>query len=310
MIRLHSFEFQAMGTNCAIHLYAGLGIIVANIAAEIVEEVRRIESRYSRYCPNSWLSEINRFAANGRPLILDAESVALLDFAFACYRISGGLFDISSGILRQVWNLEFPGLPKEDELESRLRFVGMDKLIWNRPQLDFQLPGLELDFGGIGKEYAVDRAYAICAERGIKHVLIDLGGDLRVIGAPPDQAAWTIKIRHPQLPEQAIALVDIKDEALATSGNYERFIEVDGERYSHILNPFTGWPVRGISSVSVIASDCLLAGALATIACLKGRGAVPWLRTLNVAYCCVDENGTRDCYPESRWISTANDSLG
>jgi thiamine biosynthesis lipoprotein len=149
---------------------------------------------------------------------------------------------------------------------------------------------MELDLGGIGKEYAADRAADICAAMGLQHGLVDFGGDIRLIGPRPGGLPWKIGIRHPRISGRQIAAVDLAAGALATSGDYERFIEVAGRRYCHILNPHTGWPARGLRSVSVISPNCLVAGSLATIAMLKGREAIVWLRSLGVRHLFVDED--------------------
>jgi thiamine biosynthesis lipoprotein len=169
--------------------------------------------------------------------------------------------------------------------------IGFDKVVWSRPQLTFRIAGMEIDFGGIGKEYAVDRAVEVCRAMGIRHGLVDLGGDIRIVGPRPDEEPWRIGIRHPRASSVVMAEVALDKGAVATSGDYERFMEVGGRRYCHILNPGTGWPVRGLSSVTVIANDCLVAGSLATIAMLKGRGGISWLRAMGVRHIVMDDDG-------------------
>jgi thiamine biosynthesis lipoprotein len=169
----------------------------------------------------------------------------------------------------------------------------MDKLAWTRPRLEFPVPGVELDFGGIGKEYAADRAAEVCSGCGIAHGLVDLGGDIRIIGPHPDGQSWTIGIRDPRRPEVAITHVELASGALATSGDYERYLEIDGRRYCHILNPRTGWPAEGLRSVSIHAEQCMLAGSLATMAMLKGDEGVAWLNGLGRSYHCIDGTGRK-----------------
>ena len=150
---------------------------------------------------------------------------------------------------------------------------------------------MELDFGGIGKEYAADQAAAVCVALGIRHGLIDLGGDIALIGPHPNLDPWTIAIRHPRDPTPACISVSINQGALASSGDYERYMMVEGQRYCHILNPITGWPCHGLAAVSVMADRCLVAGTVSTIAMLKGREGVRWLSSLGLKYYFVDENG-------------------
>jgi thiamine biosynthesis lipoprotein len=167
----------------------------------------------------------------------------------------------------------------------------MDKIPWKSPRLTFTLPGMEFDFGGIGKEYAADRAAAVCKDLGVEHGLINLAGDISVIGPGPDGQPWPVDINHPRRPEMSIADVSIERGSLATSGDYERFIEVNGKRYCHILDPATGWPASGLSSVSVAAAQCLVAGSISTIAMLKGDKGAEWLKDLNVPHVWMDEEG-------------------
>lgn len=305
MAEISSFPFSAMGTVCNLHLYADTPAAAENASRAAVTEVRRIEQRYSRYRSESVLSEINRVAQQGGSIDLDQETAGLLDYAFACYQNSDGLFDISSGLLRRAWNFGRNQLPSQGEIDCLLNRIGLDKLSWRRPTLRFPVPGMELDLGGIGKEYAADRAAAVCVDLGIRHGLVELGGDIRVIGPHPDLAPWSIGIRHPRRPESLMATVEVEQGALATSGDYERCIEVHGKRYGHIINPKTGWPVEGLASVAVAADQCMVAGSLCTIAMLKGRGGVSWLEKLGVPHLWMDEaenqgrNFVTKCIPPS-----------
>jgi len=127
---------------------------------------------------------------------------------------------------------------------------------------------MNIDFGGVVKEYAADTASTILQNNDIHHGLIDLGGDIAVIGPHPDGSPWGIGVCHPNQPETDIAVVRLIKGGLASSGNYERYFEIGGVRYGHILNPKTGWPVQGVSAVSVVAPQCLVAGSLATVSML------------------------------------------
>jgi thiamine biosynthesis lipoprotein len=170
--------------------------------------------------------------------------------------------------------------------------VGWEKIRWQRPRLVLPLAGMQLDFGGYVKEYAADRVAALCREHGLRHGLVDLGGDLAVVGPHPDGSPWRVGIRHPRAPEGAIACVALAAGGIATSGDYERCMLVDGKRYAHILNPKTGWPVAGLASVSVAASHCLIAGTASTIAMLKGARQGPrWLDRLGLPSLRVTADG-------------------
>jgi len=254
-------------------------------------EVTRIEQRYSRYRPDSVLSEINDAARCGGSIIVDNETAALLDYAYACYQRSDGLFDITSGILRRIWDFKSGRLPDCSAIDDVLPRIGLAKVSWQRPRLTFPIGGMELDFGGIGKEYAADQAAAVCVALGIRHGLVDLGGDIAAIGPHPNLTPWNVGIRHPRDSASSIVSVMIDNGALASSGDYERYMEIDGQRYCHILDPFTGWPSHGLTAVSVIADRCLVAGTISTIAMLKGREGIRWLSALGIKHLFVDEDG-------------------
>jgi len=300
MIAPRCISFPAMGSACALHLYGAPTAVAAAAEAEVL----RIEQRYSRYRPDSVLSRINRVAAAGGSLEVDDETAALLDFAFACHRKSGGLFDITTGILRRVWNFSAGPVPAPAEIGRWLPFVGLDKVRWDRPCLSFPVAGLELDLGGIGKEYAADRAAAVCAEAGICHGLVDLGGDIRVIGPRPDGSPWTIHVRNPFSPGSSLARIRLSSGGLATSGDYERCLTDGNGRLGHILNPQTGRPVQGLSSVSVAAPTCLVAGGVASIAMLKGSAGPDWLRGLGLPCLWAEANGRTGATDNAFLLST------
>jgi len=293
MAECFRFVFMAMGSECILDLYSSEE--TANKAALAAElEVLRIEGRLSRYRSDSLLSRINLASSEGESIELDEEMASLIDYAFACYRKSDGLFDISTGILRRVWNFSTCQTPNASEIKSCLSFVGMEKLIWNRPMLSFPIAGMELDFGGIGKEYAADRAASICSDLGVKHGLVNLGGDIRVIGPNLNGTHWSISICNPLSPQDPLSLINLQYGGLATSGNYERFVTIDGKHYGHILNPLTGYPVNGLLGVTVAAESCLVAGSVSSIAMLKGKAGVQWLSEIGLPCLSVDTEGKID----------------
>jgi thiamine biosynthesis lipoprotein len=288
---LSTEQFFALGSDCALHIYALDEADAQQITATAVAEILRIEARYSRYRADSEVSRINSVAMTGGTVCVDAETAGLLTYAYSCYKQSGGLFDITSGLLRKAWDFASSRLPERETIAALMPRIGLDKTVWENPRLTFKTSGMQIDFGGLGKEYAADRAASVCVALGIRHGLIDLGGDVRLIGPHPDGTDWRIGIRHPRNAVAMIAEVALVSGALATSGDYERFMEVDGQRYCHILDPRTGWPARGLASVSVIASECLVAGSLSTTAMLMGGGGVPWLEAIGVRHIYMDEDG-------------------
>ena len=284
-------RFHAMASACAVHVQADTPAASTMIAIAAEAEVRRIEARYSRYRADSELSRINLVAACGGATDVDAETAGLIAYAKACFRSSGGAFDITSGLLRQAWNFSQGQLPGQREIDALLPRIGLDKVGLSDGRLAFARRGMELDLGGLGKEYAADRGAEVCGELGASHGFVDLGGDIRVIGPQADGQPWRVGIRDSRDGAALVAEVALSGGALATSGDYERFIEVDGVRYCHILDPRTGWPARGLSSVTVIAERCLVAGSLATSAMLQGKNGIAWLESLGVRHIAIDDSG-------------------
>lgn len=284
--------FKAMGSPCEIQLYAGSRAEAHRVAGRVVADVRRLEARYSRYRADSFLSAINRVAASGGSITVDEETAGLLNYAQTCYRESDGLFDISSGILRRAWRFDQGRLPEPAQIDSLLDKIGWHRLRWAAPVLEFPAPGMELDFGGVVKEYAADRAAALCLEAGVRHGIVNLGGDIRIIGPHPDGSPWRIGIQHPRRAAgTVIQSLLLRAGALASSGDYERCIVLDGVRYGHVFNPKTGWPVRHLAAVSVIGELCVVAGSASTIAMLKEEEGPAWLESMGLPHFWVDVRG-------------------
>jgi thiamine biosynthesis lipoprotein len=284
-------RWKAMGSPCELQLFARDHDMSRRAAARATRDVERLEARYSRYQSTSFLSEINRVAARGGRIEVDDETAALLDYAASCHRESEGLFDVTSGVLRRAWRFERGEPPDTEQVQALLERVGWQRLSWARPWLAFPVAGLELDFGGVVKEYAADRAAALCREVGVASGLVNLGGDIAVIGPRPDGAPWRIGIRHPRDPRALLRTVELHSGALASSGDYERCIVFEGVRYGHILNPRTGWPVRHLASVSVLNELCVVAGSAATIAMLHEARGPAWLAASGMPSCWVDVHG-------------------
>lgn len=290
-MKLYRNAFNAMGTPCDIQLYAKTRTKAKRAAERIIADVRRLEALYSRYRSGSFLSAINRVAMAGGCIPVDEETTELLNYAATCYEQSEGLFDITSGILRRAWNFKSGKLPSEAQVQELLDRIGWDKLRWTPPLLEFPVPGMEIDFGGIVKEYAADRAASLSLQAGVRHGLVNLGGDIKIIGPRPDGKPWRIGIRHPGRKETAMRMLLLYEGAVASSGDYERCILLDGIRYGHVLNPKTGWPVRHLASVTVVSDWCVVAGSASTIAMLKEINGSAWLRNLGLPHFWVDSRG-------------------
>ena len=283
--RLHRYPFKAMGSFCELQFYLSSGVESQKLSAVLIQEVERLEAKYSRYRPRSYLQTINNSAGTRGGLTVDSETASLLDHAANCYHQSNGLFDITSGVLRKIWDFKTNTIPSEDEIEQILPLVGWDKVQWSNGELLLTVRGMEIDFGGIVKEYAADCVSELARKSGVKYGLVNLGGDFSIIGSHPDGRSWNIGIQHPRKESVAIAQVSLSSGALATSGDYERFFIHNNKRYSHILDPLTGWPNSGLSAVSIVAEHCVLAGSVATIAMLKREDeAIAWLKEIDLPH--------------------------
>ena len=275
--------FTAMASPCEVLLPSTTAPTAAlELGTLVAQEAWRVEKKFSRYRSDSvtaWIHE-NR----GTAIEVDRETASLIDFAGRCFELSGGLFDVTSGVLRYAWKFDGSDrIPEPEAVARLLPRVGFNKLQWRSPRL--LLPdGMELDFGGIGKEYAVDRAYDSLAVRCSAPFLINFGGDLRA-NRSPSHGPWQVGIERPDTDRRATMILDLNHGALATSGDSRRFLLKDGVRYGHILDPRTGWPIlHSPRSVTVAASSCTEAGLLSTMALLQGARAREFLEEHGVRY--------------------------
>jgi len=289
-MNIFRFRFQAMKSNCEVVLVAESKDKGQAIAAHAIAEVSRIERIYSRYRPESIVSRINA-AAGQNSVSCDSETITLLQYADKLYETSSGLFDITSGVLRKAWNFSEAALPSPEILSSLLPLIDWKRVEQNDDRVHLPVAGMELDFGGFGKEYAADRAAAVIHGKGVRSGYVNLAGDIRVIGPKPDGTAWVIGIQDPRHREKTIASIPLFSGALATSGDYERFFEADGKRYCHIIHPRTGYPVTYWRSVTVVAPLAITAGSYSTIAMLKEDDGLAFLKDSGMDYLAVDKFG-------------------
>lgn len=286
----YTFTFKAMGSRCELSMYARSSTEAERIFELAQKEVQRFEHKYSRYRTDSVTSQINAHAGSGKALAVDSETAQLLNYAHALFEQSEGLFDVTSGVLRKAWNFNSGVCPSDADLAPLLPLIGWSKVEWDGAQVGLPRPGMEIDLGGFVKEYAADVVAMLCRSEGVEHGFANLGGDIRIIGPHPDGSPWRVGIQHPREDHTAIIRVDVHRGAIATSGDYERFMLVDGQRYSHLLDPRTGRSLAlNFSSVSVIADLCVLAGSFSTIAMLKSVSEPHWLHDSDLAYVIIDQ---------------------
>ena len=269
--------FQAMASPCQVLMEVDDRRDASRVLAAVSSEVWRIEAKYSRYLPSNIVHRIND--SRGRPVEVDGETARLLDYAGRLHALSAGKFDVTSGVLRRVWRFDGSDrVPAPQDVEKVRALVGWERVAWDGHALRLE-PGMEIDFGGIGKEYAADRAAAAAAALTAESCLVNLGGDLLATRPRRGDRPWLVGIESPDVPVPlARHLLQLHAGALATSGDSKRFLLKDGVRYGHILDPTTGWPVRDAPrSVTVAAGTCLDAGMLSTFAMLQGPGAETFL---------------------------------
>jgi FAD:protein FMN transferase len=284
----YQFSFNALGGSCDIDV---VGMEHPEMVLQLaVAEVRRIETKYSRYIDSSIVGQINAQAGLDW-VTCDEETIGLLDYANTLYVHSKGLFDITSGVLRRVWDFGKNKVPTQEELKQILTLIGWSKFERQGNQVRLKKKGMQIDLGGFGKEYAVDRVATIFLEHGVTSALINFGGDVRALGNKPDGRPWQIGIQDPRQLDQCFAALSLTQGALATSGDYERFFEIDDKRYCHILNPKTGIPVSYWRSVTVLAPLTSAAGATTTIAMLLQKQGLNYLRNSGFAFLAVDHTG-------------------
>ena len=277
-----------MGCPCELRFHAESTQAFSRAVGLCVGEIRRFEEKYSHYLPDSAASAINQ-AAGRASVAIDRETAAILRYAAVCYEQSDGLFDITSGAFRHVWHRNRKTLPSQRELNACIANVGWHKVRYTEHRVFLPLPGMELDFGGVVKEYAADAAASLARRAGIHHGLVNLGGDICVVGPQATGEPWPIGIVHPMQTDSAIATLSLLDGALTTSGRYERYYEIEGRRYSHLIDPRTGWPVEGLLSVSVVARQAIVAGSIASVALLHQQSdGLDWLERCGAPYLAID----------------------
>jgi thiamine biosynthesis lipoprotein len=268
--------FDAMAGPCEVLLDVEREAEARPLAEAAAAETRRIERKFSRYRDDNVIHAINNAA--GRPVVVDDETAGLLDLAARCHAVSGGRFDVTSGVLRRIWRFDGSDrIPSRKQAKALLPLIGWEKITWQRPEVTVPA-GMEIDLGGLGKEYAVDRVATLIAERTNAAALVNFGGDLRAVGRRRGGQAWRVGVELPGQEKTASIGLDLEVGALATSGDARRFLQRGKVRYPHILNPHTGWPVmRAPRSVTVLGEICTEAGLLATLAMLQGDRAEEFL---------------------------------
>ncbi len=271
---LYTTRFALMGGRAVVRFVDRRGRAAATALARAVEdEARRIEAKFSRFRETSVVSEINRDAGR-TPVAVDVETDLLVGAALDLFRESAGRFDPTVGALRKAWDFKSGRVPSQAELDALLPLVSGASVSRRDGTVFLRRVGMEIDLGGVGKEYAVDRAAGVLREAGIPSAIVEFAGDVRTVGSRGDGRPWRVGVAHPRRAGKVAFALNLRGDAgVATSGDYERAFVKDGVRYHHILDATTGWPARGVASATAVAGTTFEAGRFTTLAMLLGPDA-------------------------------------
>ncbi len=253
-----------MGTRVSVELWADDEVRGRGLVDEVMREYRRIDDAMSTYKPNSEISLVNARAAES-PVAISDELFGLVERSLELSQASGGAFDITYDSVGYLYDFRARQRPTDAQIEERLGAVDYRHVVLDRERrtIFFTTAGVRINLGGIAKGWVVERAAAMLRERGVQHALLNAGGDTRVLGDRRGEP-WIVGIRHPRVADEVVTRLPLIDEAISTSGDYERYFEENGRRYHHILNPATGRPTEGILTVTVIGPDGTLTDGLDT----------------------------------------------
>lgn len=287
---------KLMGNNFAITVVTDNGIDASAYIQLAIEEIRRIEQLFTTYKPESQTNRIND-AAGIMPVTVDAEVFNLIERSIAISKITQGAFDISYGSIdKTLWNFdkEMTQLPSVEEARKMVHLIDYRNIILDKENSTVFLKekGMRIGFGGIGKGYAAEMAKKVLIDNGISSGIINASGDLTAWGLQPNGKQWTIGIANPDFPQEAFSYLNISNKAVATSGNYEKYVMIGGKKYSHTIDPKTGLPITGIKSVTIISDNAEFADAMATPISVMGINAGLYLiNQIPDLYCIIiDDN--------------------
>jgi thiamine biosynthesis lipoprotein len=263
---------------------------------EAIVEIQRIEKLLTTFSSSSQTNQINEMAGI-EPVVVDKEIFELIDRSLRISTLTQGAFDITYGSIdKKLWNFDqnMTSLPDEQTAKEMVRLINFRNVILNKQDQTVFLKekGMRIGFGGIGKGYAADCAKAVMKKAGVKSGIVNAAGDLTVWGKQPNGEAWTIGIADPRKKNLSFASLQLTDTSVATSGNYEKYAIINGVKYSHTIDPKTGYPVRGIKSVTIICSSAEISDAMATPVMVMGIKAGIYLidQIKGIGCIVIDEN--------------------
>jgi len=286
-------EEAIMGTRVAVELWSEDRALAERAMDAVIAEMRRTDELMSTYKPESQLSQVNAHA-HERPVQVDPDIIEVVERSFEVSRMSGGAFDITYASVGYLYDYRAHQKPTDAQIAAALPGVDYRKVQVDREAhtIRFLREGVRIDLGGIAKGYAVDRAVQHLRELGIRHAMVNAGGDTRLLGDRRGKP-WMVGIRDPRSAGRVVMRVPLADEAISTSGDYERYFEEDGVLYHHILVPSTGRSARGVRSATVIGPDATLTDGLSTTLFVLGveRGMQLIARLPGVEAVMVDDEG-------------------
>jgi len=263
-----------MGSDFDITVVAKDSVMANRYIDIAIDEISRIEKLISSWNPTSQTSEINRNAGI-QPIKVDKELYQLIERAIGISKLTDGAFDITYASMDRIWTFDgsMTEMPSEEEIKISVSKVGYQNMLLdpNKQTVFLKIPGMKIGFGAIGKGYAADKAKALLIEKGVVSGIINASGDMNTWGKQPNGNPWKVAITNPLNKQKAFAMLPISEGAVVTSGNYEKFVTLNNKRYSHIIDPRTGYPSSGILSVTVFAPKAELADALATSVFVMGK---------------------------------------
>ncbi|NOX96688.1 MAG: FAD:protein FMN transferase [Nitrospirae bacterium] len=287
-----------MGTTVEITIRGENKDLAGKAAEQAFREIEAVDSLMSTFKKDSEISRINREGAR-QPIKVSRDTFRVVRESIRLSELSGGAFDITVAPLVNLWRSARKNkrLPGQQNLKKALALVGYQNILLDEKNgtVGFRKKGMEIDLGGIAKGYAVDKAVEKLRQEGVKRAIINAGGDLYLLGRPPDKNFWKIGLRNPYKKDEILGTIKARDEAIATSGNYENYFTLGGKRYGHLLDPRTGKPTERVLSVTVLAKDALSADGLATaifvLGVKKGLGLANRLEDVETIIVSEDDNG-------------------
>jgi thiamine biosynthesis lipoprotein len=289
---------KLMGNTFEITVVADIESWAREKIALAIAEIRRIERLLTTFDENSQTNQVNKMAGTGA-VTVDREVFDLIKRSLKISSVTNGAFDITYGSIdKQLWNFDrsMTRLPDAETAKSMVRLINYRNVILNDAECSVMLKekGMRIGFGGIGKGYAADKAKALLVQEGVQSGIVNASGDLITWGMQADQQPWTIGIAHPDNARSAFSWLNISDRAIATSGNYEKYVVIDGKKYSHTINPKTGMPVTGIKSVTIISPYAEIADAMATPVMVLGvKAGLDLINQIQHLACIIIDDNNR-----------------